>query len=128
MFKCEDTSNEICFCLQFLRANLGSYKLFTIACYTYRLTNTDNDFSFAEQNHPLYNQLGTRSFKGVYLNDERYSGIIINAYHTSQQLLEVEKLLSKTYIIENCRISTRHETWNTLQMLQNDPTKPTQWR
>jgi len=103
-------------------------KLFTIACYTYRMTNTDNDFSFAEQNHPLYNQLGTRSFKGVYLNDERYSGIIINAYHTSQQLFEVEKLLLKTYIIENCRISTRHDTWNTLQMLQNDPTKPTQWR
>ena len=80
-------------------------KLFTIACYTYRMTNTDNDFSFAEQNHPLYNQIGTRSFKGAYLNDERYSGIIINAYHTSQQLFEVENLLAKTYMIDNGRDS-----------------------
>jgi len=34
----------------------------------------------------------------------------------------------KEYIIENCRINTRHETWDTLHLLQQDPTKPTQWR
>ena len=72
------------------------------------MTNTDNDFSFAEHNHPLYNQLGNHTLKSVFLNGEKYSGVIINAYNTSQQLFEVETLLAKTYMIDNGPESLDH--------------------
>jgi len=88
--------------MHFLYRLAGLYRhTFTTTCYTYNMTNTDDDFSFAEQNHPLYKSLGNRSLKRVYLNDEKYSGIIINAYNTPQQLFEVETLLAKTYMIDN---------------------------